>query len=65
MANHDTLPTWLQKLLPDADDELGHRFEDLVRAIVLQAVATSISRQVDCDECVRLLQHWILQYVSP
>ena len=65
MAHHDTLPFWLQELLPDANDELGHRFKDLVRAIILQAVAASISGQVDCDECMRLQQHWGLQDVSP
>ena len=65
MADYYTLPVWVQKLLPDADDELGHGFEKLVRAIVWQAVAASISRQVDCDECMRLLQHRGLEDVAP
>ena len=65
VADHYTLPIWLQVLLPDANDELGHGFEDLVRAIIWQTVAASISRQVDCDECMRLLQHRGLEDVSP
>lgn len=65
MADHDTLPPRLQKLLPNTDNELGHGFENRVRAIVWQAVAAPISGQVDCDECMRLLQHRGLEDVSP
>lgn len=65
MADHNTLPPRLQELLPNTDDEFGHGFENLVRAVVGQAVAAPISRQVDCDERMRLLQHGGLEDVSP
>lgn len=65
MADDNTLPPPLQEHLPNADDELGHGFEEIVRAVVWQAVAASVSRQVDRDEGVRLLQRRGLEDVTP
>lgn len=65
VADYDALPIWLQELLPHADDKLRHGFENLVRSVVRQAVAATISRQINGNECMRLLQHRGLQDMSP
>jgi hypothetical protein len=54
VCNNDTFSTVLQKQLSGTDDEITHSFENLVGAILGQAVAAAISRHVDRDENVIL-----------
>ena len=65
VADHNTLPIFLQELLPDSDYELRHSFEYLVRPIVGQTIAATVSWQIHCYECMGLLQHRCLKDMSP
>jgi len=52
MAHHDKFGLLLQVLLPHAQYELGECFQELVRAIAGQVVATAVTREIDGDQDV-------------
>jgi hypothetical protein len=64
VRDNDTPSAALKIHVPSADDELAHSLENLIRAILLQAVTTTVSWHINRNENA-ILQLRRLQDVPP
>lgn len=65
VADNYTLPAIVQELLPQTDNGLRHGFKNLVGSVVWQTITPAISRQIDSNQGVGLLQCWRLKDMFP